>query len=185
MVRATAHNEMTVTQIRPAGGGNCERGSRSRSSTIETGCSRDSKPESCRSPTRQLSTWPCAGKIRAAEIAVDYDNRYMREVSKIGPGPAGAIELIEVARDEARSIAQSGQRRPEQAPTRGSGRAPQSRCWWFARSPRCWTEPVRRLSDDHVDAELRDPVDERQASQPEEQRQRRPDERVAERRPAD
>jgi len=111
---------------------------------------------------------------RAAEIAVDYDNRYMREVAKSDQDLQRAIELIEVARDEARSIAQSGQRDQNGSDREDPGGRPKVDAGQNREAAR----------DDHVDAELRDPVDERQASQPEEQRQRRPDERVAERRPA-
>ena len=52
---------------------------------------------------------------RAAEIAVNDDNQYMREFAKTDQDLQRAIELIEVARDEVRRIADGG---------RGSGMAP-------------------------------------------------------------
>lgn len=120
---------------------------------------------------------------RAAEIAVNDDNQYMREIAKSDQDLQRAIELIEVARDEAPSIAQRGQRDQHGSDREDPGGRPKDD---VGGSPDLAEAEQNREAahDEHADAEHSDPLDDRQTSQPEEQRQRRPDERMAERRPA-
>ncbi|WP_108610533.1 hypothetical protein [Aminobacter sp. MSH1] len=120
---------------------------------------------------------------RAAEIAVNDDNQYMREVARSDQDLQRAIEMIEVTREAAHSIAQKGQSDQFGSDREDPGGRPKDDGGGSPGLPDA--EQNREVArDDHDDAEHRDPVDERQASQPEEQRQRRPDDRVAERRPA-
>ncbi|MDQ6436295.1 hypothetical protein RB623_19730 [Mesorhizobium sp. LHD-90] len=120
---------------------------------------------------------------RAAEIAVNDDNQYMREVARSDQDLQRAIELIEVARDEARSIERKGQR--EQHGPEGQDASGQMK-GSAGGSPSVAEAELNReaVHDGRVTAEQSDSIDDPRASRPEESPQRRPDERVADRRPA-
>ena len=119
---------------------------------------------------------------RAAEIAVNDDNQYMREVARSDQDLQRAIELIEVTHEAARSIAQREQRDQFGSDREVSGGRHKDEGGGSPDLPDA--EQNREVArDDHDDAEHRDPVDERQTSQPEEQRPRRADDRMVEWRP--
>lgn len=115
---------------------------------------------------------------RAAEVAVDADNQYMREVAKSDQELQRAIELVELARGEARRTAAGEQRGAErdhdgEAKVAGGG------------SPGVIeAEQNREASRESLVASVEDAHgDARQASPTPDQPQRRSDERVVRGRP--
>ena len=118
---------------------------------------------------------------RAAEIAVGEGNQYMREVAKSDQDLQRAIEVIEVAREETRSIAQMGQR--EQYGTDRQDAGGETKGGAGGSTGVAEAEQSRDVG--HVDRFAigqSDQIDDRQASPPEELPQRRPDEKVADER---
>lgn len=114
---------------------------------------------------------------RAAEVAVEGDNQYVREVAKSDHELQRAIELIEIARGETRRISDSEQRGADREYGGGEnkGAAGGSSGVVEAEQNREAGREGKRSAgqDDHVD--------DRQVSPAEEQSQRRPDEKLAER----
>ena len=115
---------------------------------------------------------------RAAEIAVNDDNQYMREFAKTDQDLQRAIELIEVARDEVRRIADGGERDgadPED--TGGQTKGGASALPGVTEAE----QNVEARGNRQVAVGHNDHVDDRQVSSPAAHSQQRLDERVAER----
>ena len=117
---------------------------------------------------------------RAAELAVNENNEYMKEVAKTDQALQRAIELIELSRDERPSP------HSEKREQHGSGDAGgQNKDGAVDVAGIAEADQIRETSaDGRLGAGQDDHVDDRQDSLPAEPSQRRRDERVAERRSA-
>lgn len=115
---------------------------------------------------------------RAAELAVNDDNQYMRDVAKTDQELQRAIELIELSREERSSAGNRQRERPglDSADVGGQSNGGAGGSPGAARAEQI-SEDVR---DSRLAAVRDDHVDDRQDSLAE-QPQRRPDERMAER----
>jgi hypothetical protein len=119
---------------------------------------------------------------RAAGLAINGNNQYMKEVAKADQELQRAIESIELSRDERPSAHSEPLEQNGSGPADVGGRNKDGAAGGL--SGVAEAEQIRETSGDRLAADQGDHVDDRQDPLPPEQSQRRRDERVAERRPA-
>lgn len=119
---------------------------------------------------------------RAAELAVNENNEYMKEVAKTDQTLQRAIELIELSRDERPSAHSEQRERHGSEPADGSVANKDGAAGGVTDVAEA--EQIREPSGDTLTAGQDDHTDDRQDPLPPEQSQQRLDERVAERRSA-
>lgn len=118
---------------------------------------------------------------RAAELAVNENNEYVKEVAKTDQALQRAIELIELSRDERPNSHSEQRERHGSEPADAGG---QNKNGAGGVADVAEANQIRETSADRPGAGQDDRIDDRQDSPPPEQSQRRRDERVAERHPA-
>lgn len=121
---------------------------------------------------------------RAAEMAVDGDNQYMREAAKMDQDLQRTIDQIELSRaDDRREDERADKGRGPQSPGLGTSKESEEAPVGFE-----GTAEAEQLRDPGQDVRPRTEVDEHLSEQqtaiPVEQRTRQPDERAVERKPA-